>query len=610
MSNPCDVYCDNDILKSKILSVSPSSEGLFPHEIAMLLYVSWGQYTTKKKTFSGVWYYQYYVKHASRLLDSLIERGYVRECEDEELADCIGMKDIQSILKNHGVKPGNVREKSVSTLKELLTGAEIYKECGYRPYVLTEAGEEALDNQRIAEGKHLELWRRFRQDKSIERLKPEQVKIVDIEPEVASSIYELNINTKNELSILRMMTNPPVIIVDETDTSRTHNVYKPVTIKVLFDGCLIAEEEGFNTYQILHASQKLLLGKSLDARSILCKCYDIRNKCLVGEATIPSDIYANGINYEMQDKYNHLGDESERIFDGNSFTFYFSVNDGFAEEIINKHISRYADVQLLESLIPEDNGKNYRITVDKSKEDIRETLMFMFVDGRLDVPLVLNAPINRIMKTLMCRSDNEIVQALFDEHSTLYSHNTLIAVKQILEAFSNNAADAIFALHKIYPYRVLCTSFKEDLYDIEYSYRGVKQYYQKFSTRFQKLLVRLREEGIIDIKWVSEFNLYVLIKKKYPNCIYQCKFDWLGQQSIDIYIPDIKVAVEYQGQQHYKSVEIFGGEEGLRKTQERDERKRKLCAENGIHLVYWPYTVEISNEKLDNIFKKNNITSK
>ena len=35
----------------------------------------------------------------------------------------------------------------------------------------------------------------------------------------------------------------------------------------------------------------------------------------------------------------------------------------------------------------------------------------------------------------------------------------------------------------------------------------------------------------------------------------------------------------------FKPIKVFGGEEGLVKTKERDERKRKLCLENSCHLI-------------------------
>lgn len=48
--------------------------------------------------------------------------------------------------------------------------------------------------------------------------------------------------------------------------------------------------------------------------------------------------------------------------------------------------------------------------------------------------------------------------------------------------------------------------------------------------------------------------------------------------------------IEYDGQQHFEAVELWGGEEQLKIQQERDERKNKWCEENNIRLIRIPYT--------------------
>ena len=55
---------------------------------------------------------------------------------------------------------------------------------------------------------------------------------------------------------------------------------------------------------------------------------------------------------------------------------------------------------------------------------------------------------------------------------------------------------------------------------------------------------------------------------------------------LDIYFPDFNIGIEYQGAQHFQPVEIFGGEEGFKKNQERDKRKKKLCKQNNCILIY------------------------
>lgn len=94
--------------------------------------------------------------------------------------------------------------------------------------------------------------------------------------------------------------------------------------------------------------------------------------------------------------------------------------------------------------------------------------------------------------------------------------------------------------------------------------------------------------------WVSEAALFDLIKSQFPDATFQWSPSWLGRQSIDVYVPSINVAFEYQGQQHYHPVELFGGEAGLVATQSRDQLKRTRLERNGVRLIEWHYSVPIN----------------
>lgn len=66
----------------------------------------------------------------------------------------------------------------------------------------------------------------------------------------------------------------------------------------------------------------------------------------------------------------------------------------------------------------------------------------------------------------------------------------------------------------------------------------------------------------------------------------------LNRQSIDFYLPKYKIAIECQGEQHfvsnfYKSKGIEYSQEHLRYIQSLDERKKRICKENDIFLIYF-----------------------
>ncbi len=82
-----------------------------------------------------------------------------------------------------------------------------------------------------------------------------------------------------------------------------------------------------------------------------------------------------------------------------------------------------------------------------------------------------------------------------------------------------------------------------------------------------------------------------------------CKFERLLK--FDFYLPDYNLCIEYDGQQHFKAIELFGGEEEFLKTKNRDKIKNKFCLDNNIKLIRIPYTEKDSIEEIlkINIFK-------
>jgi len=119
----------------------------------------------------------------------------------------------------------------------------------------------------------------------------------------------------------------------------------------------------------------------------------------------------------------------------------------------------------------------------------------------------------------------------------------------------------------------------------------------------------LREKkGIAKIgeKWINETLLFNYIKILFPkyDIIREASPEWIGQQRLDIYIPKLNLAIEYQGQQHFKAVKLFGGKEGLEKTKERDKLKLQKCKKNKVDLVYFTYKEKLSEKLVMKKLKK------
>ena len=66
---------------------------------------------------------------------------------------------------------------------------------------------------------------------------------------------------------------------------------------------------------------------------------------------------------------------------------------------------------------------------------------------------------------------------------------------------------------------------------------------------------------------------------------YEKHFDGLGGKSYDFYLPELNIAIECQGVQHFEPIEFFGGKVSFEKRKENDRIKRVFCKNNGIKLL-------------------------
>ena len=74
----------------------------------------------------------------------------------------------------------------------------------------------------------------------------------------------------------------------------------------------------------------------------------------------------------------------------------------------------------------------------------------------------------------------------------------------------------------------------------------------------------------------AEQAIFFYVKKLYPNAISQYHADFLGKMELDIYIPSIKYAIEYDGKPWHNK---------KKGALERDRKKYLLCHKEGIKLV-------------------------
>jgi hypothetical protein len=111
-----------------------------------------------------------------------------------------------------------------------------------------------------------------------------------------------------------------------------------------------------------------------------------------------------------------------------------------------------------------------------------------------------------------------------------------------------------------------------------------------------------RSRGVpaVGESWVSETELLYSVHELLPDVevVHHGQPKWLGRQHLDIWIPSKAVAIEYNGEQHFRAVGFFGGEDAFQKAQERDARKRDLCRKNKLHLIEIAYDQDLTDADL------------
>ena len=95
------------------------------------------------------------------------------------------------------------------------------------------------------------------------------------------------------------------------------------------------------------------------------------------------------------------------------------------------------------------------------------------------------------------------------------------------------------------------------------------------------------ETNVYEQKFLKE------LKKKYPQIeiIYQYRNKaMLGRLSLDFYLPQYNIAIECQGEQHFRYINFGKGTKPLKTIQNNDYKKFQICTQNNIKLFYFSFS--------------------
>ena len=101
-------------------------------------------------------------------------------------------------------------------------------------------------------------------------------------------------------------------------------------------------------------------------------------------------------------------------------------------------------------------------------------------------------------------------------------------------------------------------------------------------------------------KRISETLLFKIIQTLFggTKVVRHYRGAELGGLELDIWIPDLRLGIEYQGEQHYQVIEPWGAVSGLSKRIENDRKKRQLCKSAGYNLVEFRYEENLTEDRV------------
>lgn len=108
--------------------------------------------------------------------------------------------------------------------------------------------------------------------------------------------------------------------------------------------------------------------------------------------------------------------------------------------------------------------------------------------------------------------------------------------------------------------------------------------------------------------YLALLNVKFQPQKRFNDCRNKKQTDMLP---FDFYLPDYNICIEYDGEHHFKPIDMWGGQDKFIINQENDSIKNNYCKSHNITLLRLPYTYskeDIKNEIL-NILRPVTITA-
>lgn len=292
------------------------------------------------------------------------------------------------------------------------------------------------------------------------------------------------------------------------------------------------------------------------------------------------------------------------FFDKDNFFFFFALNESKVSKIIETLSYNYERHIIVNEFI---NDPSRNILIKVPKNDISGIFFFsrIKIKKKLNSIEIFQTEIEEILSVSkkncevisyeLCRkymcSKNELRDKIINKYgiSNIIVKYALFKPKQLQSEYYYLVSRIVFKYFASY------FNFQsgDDFYNSEI--------YKKLRNDFQKSYFEISKMVSLST-FKNEYSLYKLFSFYFPDTLYQFKADWLNGMILDIFIPSLNLAIEFQGQQHYESTDYFHKDKVSFNNQVlRDVKKKKLVNDNGSNLIEWPYWRPINTVELNSL---------
>ncbi len=192
-----------------------------------------------------------------------------------------------------------------------------------------------------------------------------------------------------------------------------------------------------------------------------------------------------------------------------------------------------------------------------------------------------------------------IRKAFFEVGISPYSHE-LLRDRLAPEIAPLVTIDEVSIEHRVH--ELMAT----DIVEAKRLHRSLSQQRREINTAIENMVRKRFAKKAIEDRWDRETELYRNVVVLFPDntILRHHRPPFLMGLELDIFIEDLDLAIEYQGEQHSIPMDHWDGESGLRRQQARDRMKADICASLGIELITFDFDEDIGEKAVRERLKR------